>query len=80
MEHILIKKQNVNREDVKMFLFSRWISVSYADTRDRKYGISVLNTENGNWYKDKLNYFNEKIYPEYVKNGTVDQTIEFLNL
>ena len=80
MEHIHTKINKSKIEDVKMFLFSRWISISYAETRDIKYGISVLNTENGNWYKDKLNYFNERIYPEYLKNGIVKHTEEFLNI
>jgi len=78
-------------EKVKMFLFARWISTCYADTHlDEKMlcehnkgfnnseAISVLNRENGYWYKEQLEYFNNVVYPNYKKNGTVDNTIKFL--
>ena len=62
--------------DVKMFLFARWIAMCYADTQIE--GISVLNKEDGHWYKETLNYFNETIYPEYLKNGVAEETRKFL--
>ena len=58
-------------ENVKMFLFVRWIATCYADEHcdnkmrsqhdegfDKTTAMSVLNMEGGNWYKEKLNYFN----------------------
>lgn len=77
--------------NVKMFLFARWISTCYADTHldsnmksendlgfNPKSAISVLNRESGNWYKKQLIHFNNTVYPNYVANGTVNNTEEFL--
>jgi len=79
-------------ENVKMFLFARWIATCFADTHlDKKMrcesdkgfneseSISVLNRENGEWYKNQLIYFNTFVYPNYVENGTVENTKNFLN-
>lgn len=66
-----------NESGVKMFLFARWISTCYADTEVD--GLSVLNAESGEWWKSQLNYFNEMVYPNYVENGTVEDTKEYLN-
>jgi len=56
-------------ENVKMFLFARWIAISYADEHlddkmryvdnknfDESTAISVLNKENGNWWKAQLKH------------------------
>ena len=64
-------------EDVKMFLFARWISMCYADTMVD--GLSVLNTETGHWYKEQLEHFNSVVYPNYVKNGKIQENVDFLN-
>lgn len=56
---------------VRMFLFARWISICYDS--------SILNTESGEWWKKQLDHFNEKVYPNYVENGTVEDTEEYLN-
>lgn len=73
-----------------MFLFARWIATCYADEHlddkmryidfDRTTAMSVLNRENGNWYKEQLKQFNDVVYPNYVKNGTVENTKIFFNL
>ncbi len=76
---------------VKMNLFARWISISYADEHvdrnmnsqhslefDKSSAMSVLNMESGIWWRDQLKYFDEKVYPEYVKNGSVKSAKEFL--
>jgi len=78
-------------ENVKMFLFGRWISTCYADDYldeklrhtsnfefDSSTALSILNRENGEWWKEQLIYFNETVYPNYIKNGTVKNTKEFL--
>lgn len=80
-------------DEVKMFLFARWIATCYADEHmddkmrhtDNEYfdattAMSVLNRESGNWYKEQLKRFNDVVYPNYVKNGSVDSTKEFLNV
>jgi len=64
-------------ENVKMFLFARWISTCYADTELN--GLSVLNAESGYWWRDKLEYFNNVVYPNYLENKTVKDTKKFLN-
>ena len=79
-------------ENVKMFLFSRWIATCYADEHlddkkrhtsdegfDKNTAMSALNRVSGYWYKEQLKHFNNTIYPNYIKNGTVDSTIKFLS-
>ena len=64
-------------ENVKMFLFARWISTCCADVHID--GMSVLNKESGEWWKKQLEYFNETVYPNYLENKTVEDTKKFLN-
>lgn len=76
-----------------MFLFARWLANNYADTHvddnmkseyDEGFNplnsLSVLNRENGLWYIERLKYFNDTVYPNYVKNGTVNVTKQFLSI
>ena len=76
-----------------MFLFARWIATCYADTHlDSKMkcehdegfnsseAISVLNRETGYWYKEQLIHFNDVVYPNYIENGTVENTKQFFNV
>ncbi len=76
----------------KMFLFARWISICYADSHldgklidetdpefDPKDAMSVLNRESGGWWKNQLEHFETIVYPNYVDNGTVENTKEFLD-
>jgi hypothetical protein len=58
-------------EEVKMFLFARWMAVNYG---------GVLNTERGKWYKQQIKHFNNVVYPNYIKNGTVEKTKIFFNV
>ena len=80
-------------DEVKMFLFARWISTCYADTHldsnkrcehdmgfDPTDAISVLNREDGYWYKEQLKHFNDVVYPNYIKNGSVDDAKKFFNV
>jgi len=77
--------------NVKMFLFARWISTCYADEHvddkmlsqhefgfNQENSLSVLNREDGKWWKKQLIYFNEIVYPNYIKNKTVENTEKFL--
>lgn len=57
-------------EEVKMFLFTRWIASCYAE---------VLLTEKGGWYKKQIKHFNNVVYPNYTKNGMVAETEAFFN-
>lgn len=57
-------------DDVKMFLFARWMGTCYA--------THTLNSEDGYWWADKLNHFNEEVYPNYVENGAIEDTKKFL--
>ena len=57
-------------EDVKMLLFGRWMAMNYA--------TKELNGENSYWWKDQLDHFNKIVYPNYIKNGTVEKHIEVL--
>lgn len=80
-------------DEVKMFLFARWIATCYADSHldsemkcDHDFGfkesesLSVLNRETGHWYKQQLNHFNNIVYPNYIKNGTVEETKKFFGV
>jgi hypothetical protein len=77
--------------NVKMFLFARWISTCYADEHldenmiyqgskgfDIESSMSVLNREKGEWWKMRLQDFNEDAWPNYIKNGSVKKATEFL--
>lgn len=81
----------MENSNTKMFLFARWISTCYADEHldsNGKHSIeeghnaatdmSVLNRKDGYWWKEQLVYFNTEVYPNYVKRGTVEDTIELL--
>ena len=85
-----MKTKELN-ENVKMFLFGRWMSTCYADTLMDENGISdlepgfdgstagnLLNMTKGDWWKKQLEHFNNVVYPNYEKNGTVKNTEEFL--
>jgi len=91
-EKDLYTELNPIDEQVKMFLFARWIATCYADTHlDNKMkcehdmgfkqseAISVLNRETGYWYKEQLKHFNDVVYPNYIKNGSVEDTKKFLS-
>ena len=54
---------------IKMFLFGRWIATNYE---------GVLNNQCGEWWKEQLRHFNTKVYPNYLKNGTIEKTKKFL--
>ena len=82
---------NTLNENVKMFLFARWISTCYADTHldsekrsqhdigfNASEAMSVLNREDGHWYKKQLEYFNQHVYPNYIKNGSKENAENFL--
>jgi len=67
-------------EDVKMFLFARWMATCYAETtlNNLPEELSVLNIESGTWWKERLKYFNNIVYPNYLINKTVEKTSNFL--
>jgi hypothetical protein len=80
-------------DDVKMFLFARWISTCYADTHidkekrklydigyDSSTSLSVLTMEDGHWYKKQIQHFNEVVYPNYIKNGSVKDAKQFFGI
>lgn len=93
--NLKIRLQQINEqielEQIKMFLFARWIATCYADTHldsnmksehdegfKKEESISVLNREDGQWYKKQLEFFNQKIFPVYIKNGNYNSTKELL--
>jgi hypothetical protein len=57
-------------ERVKMFMFARWITTNYSN--------EDLNKADTDWWAEQLNYFNNIIYPEYLSNGSVEETRYFL--
>ncbi len=84
-------KKDVLINEVKMFLFARWIATCYADTHldskmkcehdkgfKKSESISLLNRETGHWYKKQLKHFNDVVYPNYINNGMVEDAKQFL--
>lgn len=74
-----------------MFLFCRWMATCYSDVMvdnnmliksDKRFNddksMSLLLRETGYWYKEQLKHFNEVVYPNYVKNGSVREAELFL--
>lgn len=74
----------------KMFLFGRWMATCYADTHmdnngrcEHDYGfdehnaMSVLNRTGGDWWKDKVTEFNNVVLPNYKKNGSYKDALNF---
>lgn len=59
-------------EQAKMFMFGRWMSTYYSSDE--------MNSSDGYWWKEQLTHFNEKVYPNLVKNGSVENTIRFLEV
>jgi hypothetical protein len=68
---------NQEHMNSRMFLFGRWMSTVYADEID-EYGLCILNTSDGKWWENKLTFFNERVYPNYLKNGSFNETYKFL--
>jgi len=68
----------IKTENTKAFMFARYMSMCYADSESFGGGPSVLNSEDGKWWKDKLVHFNKVVYPNYIKNGSVNSTNKFL--
>lgn len=75
-----------------MFLFARWMATQYADehidsegrsAQDFNFhpedGMSVLNRENGEWWKKELKHFMDVVYPKYEKNGSIEETFEYIH-
>lgn len=78
--------------EIKMVLFARWIATCYADTHmdsnmnsdydegfNSSEAISILNRKTGYWYAEQFKHFNDVVYPNYVKNGTVENMGKFIN-
>lgn len=78
-------------DKAQLVLFARWMAICYADEHiddqgthqaepdyDRTTGMSVLNRESGEWYKKQVNYFEEVVFPNYIKNGSYEDHKKFL--
>jgi hypothetical protein len=64
-----ITKETVN---VKMLLFSRWLTTNYGTP---EYNVNGMD---GEWWKKTLKYFNDEVYPVMILNGSVENTEKFL--
>lgn len=67
-----------DKEKATMFLFARYMATHYADECNGGQTLSVLNIEDGEWWLKRLNHFVEEVLPEYIKNGTLKETIKFI--
>lgn len=57
---------------VEQFLFARWIVIDYSS--------EILNKEDGEWWKERLEYFTKEVLPSYKQNGNYKNTVEFLKI
>jgi hypothetical protein len=58
--------------NAKMLLFARWITTQFGTPQ---YNV---NGYDGSWWKTQLNHFNDVVYPNYIKNGSAENTKKFL--
>lgn len=54
----------------EQFMFARWMATCYSS--------ECLNMKDGYWWKEQLEYFTISILPEYKRNGSYKETVEFL--
>ena len=79
-------------DKVKMFLFARWMATCYADEHcddkmvdehtpefNPEESMCVLNRESGEWWKKQLKHFEDTVYPNHLKNGSVENAFKFLH-
>ena len=69
----LLKAINNMETEVSMLLFARWIATNYGAPQ---YNV---NRCDGNWWKERLEYFNKQVIPNMILNGSVEATQVFLN-
>ncbi len=78
-------------ENIKAYLFARWLATCYGDDKldeqgrycdnpeyDESTAMALLNRVDGKWYFEQLQHFNTVVYPNYIKNGTVKSAEDFL--
>jgi hypothetical protein len=64
------KIDNEIANNTKLIMFSRWMALNYSND---------LSIQRGEWYKSQLDHFNNNIYPDYIKDGTVNKYKELYN-
>lgn len=55
-------------EQVKMVLFARWMATQFDG--------QIMMKEDSFWYRRQVIHFNEVVYPNYIKNGSVKDHID----
>lgn len=60
---------NTELTDAKVLLFARWMATCYE---------GEMNTQPGSWWKEQLKHFNDVVFPNYKKNGSYNNMIEYL--
>ena len=58
-------------EDVKAFLFARWMAINFSSKE--------MNSAPGYWWKGHLKHFNENVYPTYKRDRVIKETKDYLN-
>lgn len=79
------------KENIKAYLFARWLAMCYGDDKldaegrytdnpefDASTAMCLLNKVTGEWYFEQLEHFNTVVYPNYEKNGTVKSAEDYL--
>lgn len=69
IEFNITRKSISVEEKTKMFLFGRWMSTCYSTTE--------LNQSDGKWWSIQLKHFVDVVFPEYVRNGSYDEALQF---
>jgi len=60
----------MRKEDVKSFRFAQWLTQNHK--------TEEINESVGAWWKEKLKFFDEKIWPTHKNRRGIVQAVEFL--
>jgi hypothetical protein len=67
-DEVIIKHNKKIQENIKMFLFARYLIDNNL----------IMSCPNDDWWKQQIKYFNENIYPDYVRTGNIKQIKKIL--
>lgn len=66
-----VNNDTLSRHDkAKAILFARWMSMTYSS--------SQLNENDGIWWLKAMKHFEKTVLPNYIENGSYDDTLLFL--
>jgi len=60
---------NLEATSAQMFLFARWMAIQYDGNMNKQPGI---------WWLEQLKHFDNIVLPNYKKNGSFKDTINYI--